>query len=76
MNPSERLYINNLTVSMIETVRREFGFSLTRAMDTVYGSDTFSRLERPETGLYTYSSLSICDILLKELFTGTAPVYY
>jgi len=73
MKDLELLFINELTVSLITKVKDSLQISLMQAMDMVYGSDTFSRLERPETGLYTYGSLYVSDMLMGELHYGSAP---
>ena len=45
----------------------EQGLSMDKAMDTVYCSHTFEKVERPSTGLYYQSAVYVMDMLREEL---------
>jgi len=48
----------------------DFGWDIGAALDALYGSDTFSKLENPDTGMYYQSPVYVYDILLEELRSG------
>jgi hypothetical protein len=44
--------------------------TITEALDTLYGSETYTKLCNPDTGLYFQSTQYIYTILKEELKTG------
>ena len=45
----------------------ERGLTMEQAMETVYSSHTFEKVERPSTGLYYQSPVYVMDMLREEL---------
>ncbi len=54
---------NELVTMLVE----DQGMTLEKAMDTVYGSHTFEKVERVSTGLYYESAVYVMDMLQEEL---------
>ncbi len=46
------------------------GVTMSKALDTVFESETFNKLQDPETGLYFQSPAYLYDLLQKELKRG------
>jgi len=65
-----RFMVEGLTADLIERLVEREHYDLKRAIDTVYGSDTFAALERPETGLYSQSAGYVMQYLMSEIRTG------
>ncbi len=59
-----------ITAELIERLVVREKCSLKQAIDTVYGSDTFAALVRPETGLYFQSTGYVLHYLMREMRTG------
>ena len=74
MTASEKIQIDDLTSSMIVMLCKNECLSLKAAMRVVYNSDTMRKLENTDTGLYTYGSLYLYEMLEAELATGVSPV--
>jgi len=62
--------VEGLTADMIERLIEREHYDLKTAIDTVYASDTFAALERPETGLYSQSAGYVMQYLMREIKTG------
>lgn len=65
-----RLMVEGLTSDMIERLVEREHYSLKEAFDVVYGSDTYSALTRPKTGLYNQSTGYVMQYLMNEIKTG------
>ena len=59
--------IECLTNELIAMLMDERGFTMEQAMDAVYSSHTFEKVERPSTGLYYQGAVYIMDMLREEL---------
>ena len=59
--------IEYLTNELIAMLMDERGLTMVQAMDAVYGSHTFEKVERPSTGLYYQSPVYVMDMLREEL---------
>lgn len=57
-------YISKNLVSLLMT---ESGMDMKRALDTLYGSETFSKLSDPESGLFFQSPRYVFSYLKDEL---------
>ena len=64
---SRQFQIECLTNGLVKMLMEEEGMSMEKAMDVVYSSHTFEKLERPGTGLYYQSPVYVMDILKTEL---------
>ena len=58
--------LRDLAVMLID----EYNISLVEALDILYNSDTFEKLQDPETGLYFQSPVYVFDFLQRELRQG------
>ena len=57
----------DLYAELIQILMEEYGYSLEKAMDTLYNSDTFARLQDANTGLYYQSPGYVYSFLNSEL---------
>jgi len=58
--------IECLTNELITMLMDERGLTMEQAMETVYSSHTFEKVERPSTGLYYQSPVYVMDMLREE----------
>lgn len=58
--------LRDLAVMLID----EYNISLAEALDILYNSETFEKLQDPETGLYFQSPVYVFDFLQRELRQG------
>ena len=59
--------IECLTNELVTMLMDERGLTIEQAMDAVYGSHTYEKVERPSTGLYYQSPVYVMDMLYDEL---------
>jgi hypothetical protein len=59
--------IECLTNELVTMLMDERGLTMEQAMDAVYGSHTYEKVERPSTGLYYQSPVYVMDMLYDEL---------
>ena len=59
--------IECLTNELIIMLMDDYEMSMEQAVDTVYGSNTFKKIERPSTGLYYLGAVYAMDMLKEEL---------
>lgn len=59
-----------LAVDLAELIAKDFDMTITEALDAMYGSDTYSKLCDPNTGLYFQSSQYVYSFLKNELLTA------
>lgn len=62
-----RFMTEGIAADLIQLLVDREGYSLPQAVEAVYGSDTFSALLRPVSGLYAQSSGYVYQYLIKEL---------
>lgn len=60
----------DMSAELILLLIKNWHYSSEEAMDVLYNSDTFSRLEDSKTGLYYQSPGYVYSYLDKELSTG------
>lgn len=60
----------DMTEELITMLMASRHYSMNEAMDVLYNSDTFSRLEDDNTGLYYQSPGYVYSFLNQELTTG------
>ena len=58
--------VKELALRLIE----ERGFSMKEALDTIYNSDTYTKVLDLRTGLYSQSTAYVYSILETEILTG------
>ena len=62
--------IEETTRKIIIYLMQDFGYEMDKALETFYNSDTFERLNNPQSGLYYQSSGYVFSFLKEELLTG------
>ena len=65
-----RFTVEDITAELIQYLVENEQYGLTSAISTIYGSDLYNALCRPETGLYNQSTGYIREYLMRELKTG------
>lgn len=73
MNISEKEYkwmVEQIVSDMIGMLIECEGYDFARAFETVYASDTYQALQKPQTNLYSQSSGYVYTYLLSEIRTG------
>lgn len=60
----------DMTSDLLALLMEDRGMTLEAAMNLLYNSDTFERLQDPRSGLYYQSSGYVMDCLDNELTTG------
>ncbi len=59
-----------ITADLAELLAQDFEMSIAEALDALYGSETYTKLCDPATGLYFQSTQYIYSFLKNELTTG------
>ena len=70
MNEGEQEFkfmVEGITSDLIQLLMDREHYTLPRAVEAVYGSDTYSALLRPTSDLYAQSSGYVYQYLIKEL---------
>jgi len=62
--------IEGVTQDIIADLMTENGFTIEKAIDIFYNSETFDKLSDDKTGLYRESSAYVFDLLKCELENG------
>lgn len=57
----------DMYAELIQMLMDGYGYTLEKAMETLYNSDTFARLQDANTGLYYQSSGYVYSFLISEL---------
>lgn len=60
----------DMSASLVQMLMEQMNYSMDEALDTLYNSDTFSRLQDSRTGLYYQSPGYVYSFLDNELTTG------
>lgn len=59
--------IEVLTQKLIEMLMEDEKLTMEQAMDTVYGSHTYEKIENPNTGLFYQGAVYVMELLKEEL---------
>ena len=71
MNSADFNYMKEaLAADLAEFLAKDFDMTITEALDAMYGSETYSKLCDPNTGLYSQSSQYVYSFLKNELLTA------
>lgn len=62
--------IEYLASELTEMVMEHYGWDMLKALDTVYNSETFAKVNDPKTGMYYQGSVYVFDFLKHEIETG------
>lgn len=63
----KQFQIECLTNELVKMLMDERGLTMEQAMDAVYGSHTFEKIERTSTGLFYQGAVYVMDMLREEL---------
>lgn len=63
----KQFQIECLTNELVAMLMEERGLTMEQAMDTVYSSHTFEKVERTSTGLFYQGAVYVMDMLREEL---------
>jgi len=72
-NPEEQhqldkqFLIECLTTDLLKMLIEDYGFTMEKALDTLYNSRTYEKIERESTGLYYQGSVYVMEFLKEEL---------
>lgn len=56
---------------LVMLLMKEYQWPMEKAIDTLYGSETYAKICNPQTGLYFQSSLYLYALLKKEISSGS-----
>lgn len=70
MTQNIQFHIECLATELTEMLMSEYGWDIRRALDELYTSETFAKLNDPECGLYYQGAVYIFQFLKSEIETG------
>lgn len=70
MNPEIQFMIECISTELVEMLMEKYGWDMKRALDELYTSETFKRLNDPKCGLYYESPVYVFTYLENEIETG------
>ena len=70
MSNDIQFQIECLTTELAEMLVDRYGWDIKKALDEVYSSETFKRLNDPQCGLYYDSAVYVFSYLQNEIETG------
>lgn len=70
MTQDIQFQIECLAAELTEMLMSEYGWGIRRALDELYSSTTFAKLNEPEYGLYYQGAVYIFQFLKSEIETG------
>lgn len=70
MSNDIQFQIECLTTELAEMLVDRYGWDIKKALDEVYSSETFKRLNDPQCGLYYESVVFLFSYLQNEIETG------
>lgn len=70
MNQDIQFQIECLSSELTQMIMEHYGWDMLKALDVLYGSKTFEKLNNPECGLYYQGPVYVFDFLKNEIETG------
>lgn len=70
MTQNIQFQIECLATELTEMLMTEYGWDIRRALDELFTSETFAKLNDPECGLYYQGAVYIFQFLKSEIETG------
>ena len=70
MTQDIQFQIECLTAELTQMLMEEYGWDMRRALDEIYLSTTFAKLNDPECGLYYQGAVYVFQFLKSEIETG------
>ncbi len=65
-----QIEVEFLTTDLTLMLMDRYGWDMMKALDVLYGSKTFEKLNDPECGLYYQGPVYVFDFLKNEIETG------
>ena len=65
-----RYMVEDITAELIQYLVEHEHYEIPAAISTIYSSELYNALTRPETGVYTQSTGYIREYLMRELRVG------
>ncbi|MDD2952621.1 MAG: hypothetical protein PHC95_05585 [Parabacteroides sp.] len=69
-NQDVQFQIECLTIELAHLLMAEYGWDMNRALDELYNSSTYRKMEDERSGLYYQSTLYVFQYLKNEMETG------
>ena len=66
MSSEQTILLEGATSDLVECVAHHEGLTMSEAMDLVYGSNLYKKMENPQTGLYREGPIYLYDMLCEE----------
>ncbi|MDR0938193.1 MAG: hypothetical protein LBN29_02395 [Mediterranea sp.] len=73
MNKDKQFMIEFLVKELLEMLMDEYGWDISKAMDVLYSSETFAKLEDERSGLYYQGAVYVYSFLRQEIVHPTNP---
>ena len=70
VNKDIRLEVEFLATDLTQMLMERYGWDMLKALDVLYGSQTFAKVNDPECGLYYQGAIYVFDYLKNEIETG------
>ena len=70
MNNDIQFQIECISTELTEMLMERYGWDIKKALDELYASETFSRLNDPACGLYYESAVYVFSYLQNEIESG------
>ena len=70
MNNDIQCQIECLTTELVDMLMQKYGWDIKKALDELYSSETYARLNEPACGLYYESAVYVFSYLQNEIETG------
>lgn len=70
MNKDISIEVEFLATDLTQMLMDHYGWDMMKALDVLYGSETFARLNDPECGLYYQGAVYVFSFLKNEIETG------
>ena len=70
MSKDVEFVIEELVKELALRLMDEQGMTMKQALDTIYNSDTYSKVLDLRTGLYSQSTVYVYSYLMNEILTG------
>lgn len=70
MSDDIQFQVECLSTELVEMLMQHYGWSVKKALDVLYSSETYRRLCDPECGLYYESAGYVFSYLNNEITTG------
>lgn len=70
MSKDMQILIEFLAADLAEMLMEEYGWDMLKALDELYNSKTFEKINDPRCGLYYQGPVYVFDFLKREIETG------